>query len=251
MLWPLVVWLVQIAVLVGFALGVVPVHPVALFLPLVGLLNTWVDQEGPRGLGLIPVARPSRVLLLILAFVPLSLGRRLIALHLGGATLRPLPITAMTIHSLCRDLAVDVLIIALWEELVSRGYVQTRLQDAWGFPGVVVATLLFASLHLPSAVLSLGYNSTTTLFRFAQTGLLGFVLGYVYWRSKCLPITIALHGVSNFTLSLSLRLSGLSAGELMVDEMGFQLLWLAGQVGLMLLAWPAVFGVPTSEGIRT
>jgi len=88
-----------------------------------------------------------------------------------------------------------VVIIALWEEIVSRGYIQTRLQKAWGLWGVVIATLLFALLHLPSALAAGSLPEAAV--RFLQTGLSGFVLSYLYWETRSVLPTIFLHGLRN------------------------------------------------------
>lgn len=240
-LWPFAVYVAQIPVLIGCVLGLIPIHPIVIVLPLVVCLNFRLDTRGPRGLGLT-VAPPGRSLLLVLIFAVLGFTGRLILLRLEGIPLRSPPLTMATVGPLLKDLVVDVFIIALWEEIVNRGYVQTRLQDAWGFRGVVVTALLFASLHLPSALYDHGWASTV-LFRFVQTGLAGFMLGYAYWRTGSVLVTIALHGLRNFFLvSLILRLSGTSVVEMQASQMPFQLLWLMGEVGLMVLVSRVLFG---------
>jgi len=240
-LWPIAVYLVQIPIVVGCAAGWIPIHPIVIMLPLVFLLNVKVERRGREGLGLV-VVRPGRSLLLALLFAVLSFGGRLIVLWLEGVPLRLPPFTVETMGALVGDFAVDVFIIALWEEIVSRGYIQTRLQVVWGFWGVIIATLLFASLHLPSAFLDFGYDLPTALLHFVQVGLSGFMLGYVYWRTGSVLTTIALHGLRNFTWSVSLRLGDVTAAQMHASQMLFQLLWLAGQVGLMLLICRAIFG---------
>ena len=126
--------------------------------------------------------------------------------------------------------------------IVNRGYIQTRLQAVWGFGGVVVTTLLFASLHVPSAVQDHGW-APPLLFRLVQTGLAGFVLGYLYWWTGSVLPPVALHGLRNFTmLSLIQHLSGVTAARMLATQVPFQLLWLLGEAGLMLLICQPVFG---------
>lgn len=242
-----VVYLIQIPILVAYELGVVPLHPIAIVLPLVGFLNSRVDRRGADGLGLRLVPQRGWSLLLIAVFAALGLGGKLAALRLDGVPLRALTFTAGTMRSLAVDLVVDVFIIALWEEIVSRGYIQTRLQNAWGFRGVLVATLLFASLHLPSALHDDG-STAATLSRFGQVLLGGFLLGYAYWLTRSVWVTIALHGLRNFlALSLMVHLSGVTGAEVQATQIGFQLLWLVGEVGLMVLMGRVLFqGVPAT-----
>jgi len=225
-------YLVEALIVTGYVVGWIPVHPIVLMLPLVGLINYKVEGKGREGLGLT-LTRSVRPFLLVLVFATLSLAEHLIRLRLEGLSLLPISLTAATVGTLIKDLAVDLLIIALWEEIVSRGFIQTRLQGAWGFKGVLVATLLFASLHLPSA-LSDDVLSRAA-FRFLQTGLSGFVLGYLYWRTGSILPIILLHGLRNFAGSLVASLAGASLAELIVTQRPFQLLWLVGETGLVLL----------------
>jgi len=239
--WAWMVYLVQIPILVAYEREWIPIHPLVIMLPLVGLLNGKVERKERAGLGLV-VVQPGRSFLLALLFAVLTFGGFLIALRLEDIPLRPPPLTTGTIGTLVGDFAVDVFIIALWEEIVSRGYIQTRLQVVWGFWGVIIATLLFASLHLPSAFLDHGYDLPAALFRFAQTGLSGFMLGYVYWQTGSVPTTIALHGLRNLALSVSMHLSGVTAAQMFASQIAFQFLWLVGQVGLVMLVCRAFFG---------
>jgi membrane protease YdiL (CAAX protease family) len=240
-LLPLVIFAVQIPTTIAITVGLLPVHPIVIMLPLVGLLNGQIEGKGARGLGLT-IVQPVRSLLLALAFALLGFVGRLIVLGLDHVPLHMPPLTGAAIGSLTRDLAVDLFIIALWEEIVNRGYTQTRLQAAWGFPGVVITALLFASLHVPSALQDYGWGPEV-LYRFGQTGLASLMLGYLYrWTGSVLP-TIALHGLRNFTMiSLPYYVSGVTAARLLVSQIPFQLLWLVGEVSLMLLVCRPVFG---------
>jgi len=107
---------------------------------------------------------------------------------------------------------------------------------------VIVSTLLFASLHLPSAFLDFNYGLPTALLHFVQVGLPGFMLSYVYWRMGSVLTTIALHGLRNFAWSVSLRLGDVTAAQMHASQIPFQLLCLVAPVGLMLLICRAIFG---------
>ncbi|MGD1997175.1 MAG: CPBP family intramembrane metalloprotease [Anaerolineae bacterium] len=235
------VYLAQIPIVVACAAGWIPFHPIVVVLPLVVLLSAKVEGRGWEGLGLV-VVRPGRSFLLALVLAALAFGGHLIALRLEAVPLRFPPLTATVLTGLIRDLAVDVFIIALWEEIVSRGYIQTRLQEEWGFWGMIVATVLFASLHLPSALLDQRWCCSLVLSRLLQTGLSGFMLGYVYWRTRSVPATIAVHGLRNFALTLTGYLSDLPPAQILASQIPFQLAWLMGQVVLMVLAVRLLFG---------
>jgi membrane protease YdiL (CAAX protease family) len=235
------VYVLQIPILIGCAVGLIPIHPIVVLLPLVGLLNDKVEGRGREGLGLA-VVEPARSLLLALLFGALSLGGHLIVLRLEGISPQPPPLTVETVRWLTGEFAVAVFIVALFEEVVSRGYIQTRLQEAWGFWGVIVAALLFATLHLPSAFLDFGYEMSTALYYSAQVGLVGVMLGYVYWHTRSVLTAIVLHGLRNCAWVLSLRLSNATPAQMPVRQMPFQFLWLVGQVGLILVACRTLFG---------
>ncbi|MGD2105587.1 MAG: CPBP family intramembrane metalloprotease [Anaerolineae bacterium] len=238
---PLIVYVLQIPILIGCVTGLIPVHPIVIVLPLVVFLNARVEGRGVEGLGLA-VWPTGRAVSLVLIFALLGLGQRLIVLRLEGIPLQYFPLTEAWVGSLVRDFAVDIFVIAFWEEIVNRGYVQTRLQEALGFWGVLVATLLFASLHLPSALHDYGWTSAA-LFRFVQVLVGGLLLGVVYWWTGSVLVTVALHGLRNFlALSLIVRLSGVAAAEIQASQVGFQLAWLLGETGLAVLVSRMLYG---------
>jgi membrane protease YdiL (CAAX protease family) len=158
-----------------------------------------------------------------------------IALRLEGVTFEVTELTARMTWALVESLIVGVFIIALWEEVINRGYIQTRLQAAWGFWGVIVTSLLFAAMHVPSALLDYPNDLNKAFLRFVQTGVVGFALGYIYWRSRSVFTTIAVHGLNNFVTGALPVLSGVTSRELFFSQTLSQFLWLVGQVGSTLL----------------
>jgi membrane protease YdiL (CAAX protease family) len=245
--WAWFVFFVQTPFVVWYAQGVVPIHPIVFMLPLVGLLNFKVEKRGQIGLG-VRLVGPGRSLLLALTYTSLSVTGWLIRLRLEGLTLKAPALTAEMIWTLVESLLVGVFIIALWEEVINRGYIQTRLQAAWGFWGVIVTSLLFAVMHVPSALLDYDNDVIKASLRFVQTGLVGFALGYVYWRSRSILTTIAIHGLNNFVTGALPVLSGVSYRELFFNQTPFQILWLVGQVGLTLLLSHVMFKRVFKEG---
>ncbi len=71
------------------------------------------------------------------------------------------------------------------EEIVFRGYLQTRFEAAWGtWPGYAVTVVVFTFAHLPgSYVLYAGDVLTATLSALGRVGL-GLLLGYYYVKSR-------------------------------------------------------------------
>jgi len=227
------VFAIDLLVVSGVVIGWFPFHPIVLMVPLVGLVNYTIEGRNSNGLGLKPVdLLPTLAVAGI--FAVLALGRYVLALRIAGIPLRTPNPTLATVLMLVRTVVVDIFIIALYEEIVNRGFIQTRLQATWGFWGVVIATVLFVSLHIPSSVLHLRPDPAALVFRLLQVGLVGFLLAFVYWRTESVVPTIAIHGLSNVSYSLSQQLSGRTGLEIVTTQIPIQFLWVIVQVGFVL-----------------
>jgi membrane protease YdiL (CAAX protease family) len=229
--WAWFIFFVQIPFVYWYTKGVPAIHPIVIMLPLIGWLNFKVERKGLEGLG-IRLVQPGHSLVLALFFSTLSATGWWISLRMNGLFVRIPLLTNESIWELVESFLIGVFIIALWEESVNRGYIQTRLQAAWGFWGVIVATLLFATMHIPSALLDYNNNLDWIVLRFLETGLAGFLFGYAYWRSGSVLTTIVIHGLNNFTANVFLTITGRSYQQLAFYQPFFQLVWLTGQVGL-------------------
>jgi membrane protease YdiL (CAAX protease family) len=246
--WAWFVFFSQIPFVFWFAKGGPALHPIVVMLPLVGILNFYVEKRDWEGLGL-RLVNPGRSLLLALLYSGLSILGKTISLNLERVSLQVRAIATKHIWELVLSFLVGVFIIALWEEIVNRGYIQTRLQTAWGFWGVIVATLLFAAMHIPSALLGYGNDLSKVAVRFLEVGLAGFALGYIYWRSRSVLTTIAIHGLNNFAVTGVLPLlTGVSAQKITMNQSTFQLVWLTGQVVLISCLSNTIFRVRFSNG---
>lgn len=238
------VYAIDLLVVSGVVIGWIPFHPIVLMVPLVGFLNYKIEKRGRDSLGLTPVnLLPALAVAGI--FAVLTLGRYVLALRIAGIPLRPPIPTLATVLILARTVFVDIFIIALYEEIVNRGFIQSRLQASWGFSGVVIATILFVSLHIPSSVQHLSPDPAALVFRLLQVGLVGFLVTFVYWRTESVVPTIAIHGLSNVSYSLSQQLSGRTGLEIMTTQIPIQFLWLIVQVGFVL--WVADRFFPRDE----
>jgi membrane protease YdiL (CAAX protease family) len=87
---------------------------------------------------------------------------------------------------------VTILLVGPTEELIFRGIVQGTIRRAYGpVVGVVGASLVFASIHLPSL---LGDGQFTTL---AIIFTLGALLGTLYELTDNIVVPIVVHGLFN------------------------------------------------------
>lgn len=77
------------------------------------------------------------------------------------------------------------------EELVFRSILQTRLEKVFGLqPGLVLSGFLFGIMHSAYGLVS------EILF----AGFFGFVIGYIFQRTRSFPFVLTIHGTANIVL---------------------------------------------------
>jgi hypothetical protein len=92
---------------------------------------------------------------------------------------------------LLRDWIYMTFFVGLGEEVLFRGIIQTDLQDLLGNQkGLLLAAVLFGIMHLT-------WRSVPELLFAAFSG---YLLGYIFYRTKSLIMPISLHGVNNTIL---------------------------------------------------
>lgn len=92
---------------------------------------------------------------------------------------------------------LSYLIIAPGEELLYRNVVQKSLRESFSpVAGVVVASAVFAAVHLP-AYSSPGASFRATLSTLAVIFVLALILGAIYERTKNVIVPILVHGTFN------------------------------------------------------
>lgn len=235
-----VAYLLQFPVVLGNIGGWLPVPPVVIFPPLVGLVNTRVENRGLEGLGLI-FPHPLRSLILGLILTAFKALGYLHIFTLTGISFSFPAFNATVAVEFIKEFVIAVFILAMWEEIVSRGYIQTRLQEVWGFPGMLVSAGMFASLHIPSAYLEFGYEPKMVLLNFLEMLLPGLMLSYIYWVRRSTLTTIAVHGLGNFLFVIAVSYSGLDARGLHQIRPGIQILWSMGGILLAVLLTHRLF----------
>lgn len=86
---------------------------------------------------------------------------------------------------------IMVFIVGLIEELIFRSILQTSLEEflgpAWG---IFLSSLLFGIMH----------SAYGTPYEMAYTFLLGGFLGYIFYRTRSLPLVVMIHGSINVFL---------------------------------------------------
>jgi|GEM_PF-1730167 len=241
-------YLIQFPVLLGSILGWFPLPPVVVFPPLVGLINTKIENRGWEGLGLI-FPPPLRSSFLVIILTAVKVLGYLHIFTLTGISFSFPPFSTGVMFVCLKEFVIAVFILAMWEEIVNRGYIQTRLQEAWGFLGVLLSALMFASLHLPSAFLEFDCEPQMAFFHFMKMFVPGFMLAFIYWRTHNTLTTIAVHGFRNFLFMIAVSYSGLDAKGLHQLRPGLQILWSVAELLLVVCLVGQLFpGVERKSG---
>jgi len=96
------------------------------------------------------------------------------------------------------------LLIGPGEELLFRGVVQNRIREAFSpVPGVIIASVIFAAIHVSSLVAS---NPSAILVTIGILMGPSLILGGIYEYTRNLVVPIIVHGTYNAIIFLSLYL---------------------------------------------
>lgn len=100
-------------------------------------------------------------------------------------------ISDLSLENLLILIVIMVFIVGLVEELVFRSILQTRMEEFLGpAGGIFLSSLLFGVMH----------SSYGTPYEMAYTFLVGGFLGYLFYRTRSLPLVIMIHGSINVFL---------------------------------------------------
>ena len=97
----------------------------------------------------------------------------------------------LSIVSILKISIVMILFVGLVEELIFRSILQTRLEEAFGMlPGLVGASIMFGIMHS-------GYGTVYEIF---FTSFAGFVMGWMFQKTRSLSLVAITHGCVNIFL---------------------------------------------------
>lgn len=86
---------------------------------------------------------------------------------------------------------VMVLLVGLIEEIIFRSILQNRLEIFLGSRGgIIMTSILFGLMHS-------GYGNIIEIF---YTFLMGFIIGYLFYKTRSLPLVTMIHGFINVFL---------------------------------------------------
>lgn len=128
----------------------------------------------------------------IKVFIPVAIIVSLAIAEGEYYIIKPGPlIPDLSLLNLLKLAAVMIFFVGLVEELIFRSVLQTRLERFIGrFPGLLVTSILFGVMHS-------GYG---TFYEMLFTSMAGLTLGYLFQRSRSLPLITLIHGMVNVFL---------------------------------------------------
>ncbi|MDD2613667.1 MAG: type II CAAX endopeptidase family protein [Methanosarcina sp.] len=98
---------------------------------------------------------------------------------------------------------IMVFIVGLIEELIFRSVLQTSLEEFLGpAGGIFLSSLLFGMMH----------SAYGTAYEIVYTFLVGGILGYLFYRTRSLPLVVMIHGSINVFLYGIIPHTGLGLG---------------------------------------
>lgn len=97
----------------------------------------------------------------------------------------------MSLWNVLKLSIVMILFIGVIEELIFRSLIQTRFEEFFGmFSGLLLTSVLFGIMHS-------GYG---TVYEMLFTCLAGFIIGYLFQRTRSFPLIALIHGIVNIFL---------------------------------------------------
>jgi membrane protease YdiL (CAAX protease family) len=168
------------------------------------LFFLWRNREPLTRIGWIPQDLPANILLGLLLFLPLFIGAGLLN---TGLSVIGLPSSSTTpsflqFQGLSGALLAFVLVVvvAIAEETVFRGYLVTRLREVTSSPcaAVLLSAVIFSVGH--------GYEGPAGVI---TTGVVGVIYALIYLSRGSLVTPVVLHFLQDFTAILLLPLLGI------------------------------------------
>jgi membrane protease YdiL (CAAX protease family) len=168
------------------------------------LFFLWRNREPLARIGWTRQGLPENIILGVLLFVPLFIGAGILGAVLSAAGIPSIPATPSFLQFQGLPGAalalVLVIVVAISEETVFRGYLVPRLQ--------AVTSSSWAAVLISSAIFSVGhgYEGATGVI---ITGVIGVVYALLYLSRRSLVAPVVLHFLQDFTTILLLPLLGI------------------------------------------
>lgn len=119
---------------------------------------------------------------------------------------------------------------ALFEEVFFRGALQNILEKWWRNPivAILITSIIFSLIHF-------------SIYLFISRAILGFVLGYMYYKTRNIWVNIVAHFLNNAIAVMQLFYLSTRKEKLNLDEIEPDLPWWVGIVAIIALYFLFIF----------
>jgi uncharacterized protein len=127
-------------------------------------------------------------------------------------------------------LFIMALLPAMFEEIFFRGVIQNLLVRWWKKPivAIIVTSILFSLVH-------------SSIYLFISRAVLGFVLGFMFYKTKNIWVNIAAHFINNTLALTSLYVMKKSTGKVDLEKIEPNVHWTFGVFALALIITLFIF----------
>jgi uncharacterized protein len=137
-------------------------------------------------------------------------------------------------------LFIMALLPAMFEEVFFRGVLQNFLVRWWKQPivAIIVTSILFSWVH-------------SSIYLFLSRAVLGFVLGYMFYKTKNIWVNIAAHFINNTLALTALYAVKNSTGKVDLDKIEPNVHWALGLSAIAVIVAAFIFLEKFSKENRT
>ncbi len=127
-------------------------------------------------------------------------------------------------------LFIMALLPAMFEEVFFRGVLQNLLVRWWKKPivAIIVTSVLFSIVH-------------SSIYLFLSRAVLGFVLGYMFYKTKNIWVNIVAHFINNTLVLTALYALKKSTGKVDLDKIEPNMHWSVGLLAIVLIVVGFIF----------
>ena len=113
---------------------------------------------------------------------------------------------------------------AMFEELLFRGALQNILEKWWKAPlaAIIVTSIIFSCIHM-------------SIYLFLSRAILGFVLGWMFYKSRNIWVNIIAHFLNNALALTFLFSEYMAKGKVNLDAGNIKVAWWAGLLAFLAI----------------
>jgi len=153
------------------------------------LIALRLRRQGPGSIGFRRAGLMAALSISLISGLVVFVGLWILSARNGHLIVLRVFLSPSSIYAL-----LNMVVVGFTEEVSFRGYLQTRLVDAWGLPtGWVLASAWMAFTHLPTLLWGEGLDVSTALVGCLATIPISMLIGFVMLRCQNVVGPIVLH----------------------------------------------------------